>query len=213
MPSVCSYAKTCFFLIAMTTIPTTVGAQGCEATSATCGHGCLNGGTCQSYGEDASCECPNGFTGQYCDTVIPEECTDDVDCLNGGNCTTDAGGNYCYCPSGYTGYECETNVLCSGSNLCLNGGTCDGSNNCVCPEGVTGSLCETIYAECGCNEDISCPSADSCPCCTVGETCEADDPENPSDDTSPTGTESDGTSKLGPGFSIILLVTMAMVFH
>ncbi|XP_070573378.1 delta-like protein 4 [Ptychodera flava] len=144
-----------------------------------CGHGCLNGGTCQVIPdlppEDNSCICPDGFTGQYCDVEVIR-CSDDVSCYNGGTCVieTDPSDNDCTCPDGYTGRLCETDYRCSDSNPCLNGGTCN-NQDCTCPDGVSGYLCDTVFAECGCHPDIECPSDTSCPCCMTGETCEAEE--------------------------------------
>ncbi|XP_070573256.1 delta-like protein 4 [Ptychodera flava] len=148
--------------------------------SENCGHGCLNGGTCQVYEglppEDNSCTCPDGFTGQYCDVEVIR-CSDDVSCHNGGTCViddSDPSYNDCSCPDGYTGRMCETDYRCSDSNPCLNGGTCN-NQDCTCPDGVSGYLCDTVFAECGCHPDIECPSDTSCPCCMIGETCEAEE--------------------------------------
>lgn len=92
---------------------------------------CLNGGTCV----DGECLCPNGFTGERCETAIDPCAT--VNCLNGGTCLN----GECNCPSGYTGTRCETVVDQCAGVTCQNGGTCvDGS--CQCTERYTGTNCQ-----------------------------------------------------------------------
>ncbi|MEO5572805.1 MAG: hypothetical protein ABIT08_07905 [Bacteroidia bacterium] len=70
-----------------------------------CNKICSNGGTVNS---ECGCDCPSGFTGTNCETVvivIPVQCT--TVCQNGGTVNADCG---CDCPSGFTGTYCQTFV-------------------------------------------------------------------------------------------------------
>lgn len=92
---------------------------------------CLNDGICV----DGSCLCPEGFSGEYCQTSEP---CNGVNCLNGGTCVDGS----CICPPGFTGANCETpiqNDPCEGIT-CLNGGNCV-NGLCNCPDGYTGADC------------------------------------------------------------------------
>jgi hypothetical protein len=67
--------------------------DGCEDTV------CENGAYCV----DGTCVCPEGFTGNNCQTPINSNCTVNP-CQNGGTCNTNG---TCNCPSGYTGAFCQ----------------------------------------------------------------------------------------------------------
>ncbi|KYO29743.1 prestin isoform B [Alligator mississippiensis] len=85
------------------------------------------------------CRCPQGFTGDYCETEI-NLCYSNP-CLNGGVCTRKEGGYTCICRQHFTGDNCEVDSR-SGHcipGVCRNGGTCtnsaDGGFQCQCPSG------------------------------------------------------------------------------
>ncbi len=67
---------------------------------------CQNGGTCTPDGEQFTCDCAAGFTGDLCETNI-DDC-DPNPCQNGGTCIDGVNGFQCDCPEGYTGQLCET---------------------------------------------------------------------------------------------------------
>ena len=58
----------------------------------------------------ATCLCPLGFSGPFCDIALINECTSSP-CQNGGTCTDDVVGFTCDCPPGTDGSLCETNTL------------------------------------------------------------------------------------------------------
>ncbi len=58
---------------------------------------CQNDGTCN----DGTCTCPDGYTGQYCETAT-DPCKNVV-CRNNGTCVA----GYCACPAGFMGAYCE----------------------------------------------------------------------------------------------------------
>lgn len=91
---------------------------------------CLNGGACN----DGTCVCPDGFRGEFCQTVDP--CAD-ITCQNGGTCLDGT----CDCPDGFSGEFCETEELCA-QVVCENGGTCV-NGDCDCTEPYTGTNCQT----------------------------------------------------------------------
>jgi len=147
-----------------------------EPPMPTCGHGCMNGGNCMwpGYGEDYYCHCPDGYTGRFCETKIPN-CNLGDTCHHGGRCVSDVGEYYCECDYPFTGYLCETEMKdCSDGgqdSMCYNGGECktDGDDHwCSCQHPYTGYQCETMMSACE-----SChPGADACmkaPCQCEGE--------------------------------------------
>jgi len=143
-----------------------------------CGYGCMHNATCHTYdGEDYFCQCPEGLTGRFCETVIPD-CTL-TGCENGGQCKYAYGEYYCECVGDYTGYACETMMLCGDDSHCM-GGQCM-ENYCNCPPGQTGYHCETEIPKCE-----SChPTGEECmeaPCPCQGECQDHHDDEDDDDE-------------------------------
>ncbi|XP_022108451.1 delta-like protein 1 isoform X2 [Acanthaster planci] len=104
---------------------------------------CRNGGTCQNVGASYRCDCPTGYQGQTCETIV--DCSASNPCDNGGTCDADG---RCTCPIGVTGNRCQTtdNKVpnhCE-NNPCKNGGTClnrEEQFSCACKPGYTGQTC------------------------------------------------------------------------
>ena len=79
----------------------TVSENACQSSP------CLNGGICTADGDNVSCECAEGFTGDFCETSSASGC-DPNPCLNGGECTEgDDGSATCACVDGFSGDTCE----------------------------------------------------------------------------------------------------------
>ncbi|CAF2970635.1 unnamed protein product [Rotaria sp. Silwood2] len=80
---------------------------------------CQNDGTCSIFGSE-TCVCPNGFTGRFCEHLIPTSSCGRIKCSNGGTCHENALEPsvlpYCSCKSGYTGKFCETEYFRCRSN-------------------------------------------------------------------------------------------------
>ena len=60
---------------------------------------CLNNGVC----EKGICECPDGFTGLYCELDACES----ANCQNGATCNN----GVCECPPGFEGINCSTAIV------------------------------------------------------------------------------------------------------
>lgn len=69
---------------------------------------CQNGGVCHYDGATASCECPSGFTGQFCEQNI-NDCPANA-CENGGTCVDGVNSYSCACPAGTAGEHCEIDL-------------------------------------------------------------------------------------------------------
>ena len=131
-----------------------------------CGYGCMNGGSCMwpGYEEEYHCMCPEGYTGYFCETRIPN-CNDGDECMNGGECMQDGDMYHCSCKEPFTGHQCETEMKdCSTGemdSMCHNGGECkeyEGHYSCECKYPFTGYQCETMMPMC----DSCHPDAEEC---------------------------------------------------
>ncbi|MFH4976923.1 hypothetical protein AB6A40_003632 [Gnathostoma spinigerum] len=136
---------------------------------------CQNGGKCtQDQEETFTCECPTGFSGEFCSNDI-NECEGDP-CFAGGTCVNTFGSFKCLCPPGRQGTRCEVEDDCLVSP-CLNGGRCVVGPNgyqCVCPAGYISSRCEVATTDCTCSDEfhICVNNTCICPAGYTGEKCE-----------------------------------------
>ncbi|XP_074620010.1 uncharacterized protein LOC141878862 isoform X3 [Acropora palmata] len=151
---------------------------------------CNNSGQCipqEPRGQrNYRCQCPPGYTGQYCGTEM-DECKS-YPCLR-GRCT-DLLNNYsCSCYPGFEGRNCDVDkdiyIDDCVNHTCTNGASCiDGINvySCNCTAGFTGAYCETDIDECvshTCANGASCVdgiNAYSCKCAKgfSGASCDID---------------------------------------
>ncbi|XP_074620014.1 uncharacterized protein LOC141878864 isoform X2 [Acropora palmata] len=151
---------------------------------------CNNSGQCipqEPRGQrNYRCQCPPGYTGQYCGTEM-DECKS-YPCLR-GRCT-DLLNNYsCSCYLGFEGRNCDVDkdiyIDDCVNHTCTNGASCiDGINvySCNCTAGFTGAYCETDIDECvshTCANGASCVdgiNAYSCKCAKgfSGASCDID---------------------------------------
>jgi len=156
---------TCLFWLSACDDTATVTENGCQSSP------CLNDGTCTADGDNVTCECAEGFSGDFCETAASAGC-DPNPCLNGGACSAgDDGSTTCECVDGYTGDTCDvapTADPCD-PNPCQNDGTCAASEGgdavCTCADGFEGDLCETATPTDPCDPN---------PCLNEG-TCAAND--------------------------------------
>ncbi|XP_056379423.1 protein crumbs homolog 1 isoform X2 [Hyla sarda] len=111
----------------------------CLASDPCASNPCMFGGSCRDVFTHPVCTCPEGRSGDVCETktteCLPNPCAH-------GNCTIEADGYKCECEAGYTGPNCDY-ISCNG-HLCAKGATCTGGANgfyCLCPPNVTGQHC------------------------------------------------------------------------
>lgn len=138
---------------------------------------CVTGNTasCDQNGDDYTCTCEPGFTGEFCESV--DQCATN-NCQNGATCDPVDGS--CDCAAGFVGDDCENMDLCFNNN-CENGATCnpvDGS--CDCAAGFVGDNCENadLCFNNNCENGATCNPADgSCDCADgfFGDDCESVD--------------------------------------
>ena len=75
---------------------------------------CQNGAACLSIMGGVSCVCPDGYTGQYCGSLLGREDCTSQECEEGATCIVSSSGPQCLCPLGRTGDRCGQ--VCSNSN-------------------------------------------------------------------------------------------------
>ena len=110
---------------------------------------CLNDGICVEAKEGVRCECPDIFTGKFCQNIL-DNCLPKSPCLNGGECISETriGEYFCICPQEFTGKHCEERLDPCIRNPCFNNGTCHSNENdsiyeCRCEDGYFGDNCES----------------------------------------------------------------------
>ena len=117
----------------------------------TCKDG-INGFLCECDSEQITgnqCEvyCPDGHSGNFCETKSLLCSAHPSLCHNGGTCMERNYTFFCTCPPYYTGTVCELKKTCD-MIQCRNGGTCltlPGSGfGCQCQEGFDGPNCELV---------------------------------------------------------------------
>ena len=111
---------------------------------------CQNGGTCVDNLCGISCNCVDGFTGEFCEIDLAS-CANNP-CKNGATCIShDTGDFTCQCANDYYGDTCELVSACN-SSPCENGGICSISNSndfqCECTAEFTGETCEIVAGIC-----------------------------------------------------------------
>uniref|UniRef100_A0A8C4Q7B1 Neural EGFL like 1 n=1 Tax=Eptatretus burgeri TaxID=7764 RepID=A0A8C4Q7B1_EPTBU len=125
-----------------TCLPGYVGdGHSCEAS---CGEGCINGGTCVS---PDVCVCPSGFSGRHCESDIDECVQASMQCHANARCVNLPGWFHCECRVGFRDNgsfshrgqscididECTTEHHgCSNETECVN---LPGGFDCRCPRG------------------------------------------------------------------------------
>ena len=110
---------------------------------------CVNGGTCIDKAGTFSCQCPQGYSGTFCE-INTDECASSP-CQNKGVCTSGVDTYSCKCQAGYSGVNCQINIDDCTAKPCQNGGTCVDdvqSYSCSCLVGYTGVNCEHAIDHC-----------------------------------------------------------------
>ncbi|XP_038593172.1 protein eyes shut homolog [Micropterus salmoides] len=111
---------------------------------------CLNNSTCLTRSNGtASCRCPAGFEGSWCE-IDTNECSSNP-CQNQGDCVDRVNSYSCECNVGFSGLYCEEDINECASSPCLNAAICQDLVNefhCICPPGYFGTLCDLDVNEC-----------------------------------------------------------------
>ncbi|XP_076452321.1 uncharacterized protein LOC143287959 [Babylonia areolata] len=68
---------------------------------------CQNGGTCVVTSGAATCQCPVGFIGDFCERGVSTFSCSSNPCQNGGSCVPLVGSYFCACPRGFSGSNCQ----------------------------------------------------------------------------------------------------------
>ena len=134
---------------------------------------CINGGWIFDVVESCVCICPDGFSGDHCETAhactpssnnLKDGTDGEFHCVNGGTIGGTTGSCTCTnCNAGWGGLNCYTPLSCTGSSdalkdgtdgefYCVNGGTISGvTMYCLCTgcdAGYQGKSCEIEINEC-----------------------------------------------------------------
>ncbi|KAJ8679887.1 hypothetical protein QAD02_015674 [Eretmocerus hayati] len=135
---------------------------------------CENGAECVSHEQSPRCDCPEGFTGHYCETNI-DDCVPKKEgvppCKNGGRCHDGINSFTCDCSgTGYTGDDCSEDIdECTTPPLADCGqGQCNntlGGYVCECNIGFCGRDCKMIDP---CKEADYCKNGGTCECVESG---------------------------------------------
>uniref|UniRef100_A0A7N6AEQ0 Protein eyes shut homolog n=1 Tax=Anabas testudineus TaxID=64144 RepID=A0A7N6AEQ0_ANATE len=111
---------------------------------------CLHNSTCLTRSNGtASCRCPAGFEGSWCE-IDTNECSSNP-CQNQGECVDRVSSYSCNCKMGFSGLYCELDINECASSPCHNGGICQdlvSQFRCTCPPGYFGTLCDLDVNEC-----------------------------------------------------------------
>uniref|UniRef100_A0A672IFL9 Protein eyes shut homolog n=1 Tax=Salarias fasciatus TaxID=181472 RepID=A0A672IFL9_SALFA len=111
---------------------------------------CLHNSTCLTRSNGtASCRCPAGFEGSWCE-IDTNECGSNP-CQNQGSCVDRVNSYSCDCKMGFSGLRCEEDINECASSPCINAGICQDLVNrfhCVCPPGYFGTRCDLDVNEC-----------------------------------------------------------------
>ncbi|XP_034008091.1 protein eyes shut homolog [Trematomus bernacchii] len=111
---------------------------------------CLHNSTCLTRSNGtASCRCPAGFEGSWCE-IDTNECSSNP-CQNQGDCVDRVNGYGCECKMGFSGLHCEEDINECTSSPCHNSAICQDLVNkftCACPPGYFGTLCDLDVNEC-----------------------------------------------------------------
>ncbi|XP_058507232.1 protein eyes shut homolog [Solea solea] len=111
---------------------------------------CLHNSTCLTrFNGTASCRCPAGFEGSWCE-IDTNECSSNP-CQNQGDCVDQVNSYSCDCKLGFSGLHCDEDINECLSSPCHDIGRCQDLVNgfrCVCPPGYFGTLCDLDVNEC-----------------------------------------------------------------
>jgi len=153
---------------------------GIPCTGAGGSNPCGNGGTCRD-GQDnvrgandvaggPTCDCPDGWHGDTCDTAVNEavQCPQPNPCGNGGTCVNGQpntpsnrgdGEWHCDCNDGAAGLLCQY----TNRETCNGNGTAHADGTCICNAGAAGPRCQYTNSE-TCNRNGTARNDGTCDC-------------------------------------------------
>ena len=149
------------------------------------GSGCANLGNCTGRGipskSDGACDCPSGFTGDYCQLACNEtaaiaykgvhgfgaDCDTPVACTDPGTTMVHEHTGACTCQAPWNGTFCEVNGDACLAAPCLNQGTCVSDAvigfTCSCTSAFGGDVCQTRQSACrNAGSSVSCENSGNC---------------------------------------------------